>query len=60
MKFLQKRRRASADSARDPVRQKDNGFCEVRIVSPKKGPTSVSLAEIRRAVRHPYDAQKGR
>jgi hypothetical protein len=33
-------------------------FSELRIVTPKKRPTSTSRAEIRRAVRETYAAQK--
>jgi hypothetical protein len=33
-------------------------LADVRLVSPQKGPTSVSLAKIREAVRHVHDAQK--
>jgi hypothetical protein len=35
-------------------------LADVRLVNPKKGPTSVSLAKIRKAVRHFHDAQKSK
>jgi hypothetical protein len=61
MKFTHKKSGRATDSGRYVTRRKASGaFTEVTIVSPKKGPTSVSLSEIRKAVRQSYAAQKSR
>ncbi|MGP0090198.1 MAG: hypothetical protein ACLPKB_09610 [Xanthobacteraceae bacterium] len=58
-KKTSKRREWTKDDIRElkaPARQKSPAGKVGRILKPKKGPTSVSLSEIRRAVRAVDDA----
>jgi hypothetical protein len=51
---------STRDSKLYAVRDKSGRFKDVYIVRPKKAPTSVTLTEIRRAVRDTYAKHKAK